>query len=214
MAKPVVYGAAYSVYVRAVRLVLAEKGVDYDLVEVDIFADGGPPSEHIRRHPFARIPAFEHDGFQLYESAAISRYIDEVFPGPALQPAEPRPRARMNQILSILDNYAYRTLVWEIFVERVRKPQRGEPADEAAIARALPRAATCLHALAALAGPNAFLVDGRLSLADLHAAPIFVYFGMVPEGERMLADEPRLAAWWAAMAGRASLAATRSPLER
>lgn len=213
MAKPVVYGATYSVYVRAVRLVLEEKGVPYELVEVDVFADGGPPTEHLRRHPFARIPAFEHDGFRLYESGAISRYVDEAFPGPALQPAEPQSRARMNQILSILDNYAYRTLVWDIFVERIRKPQRGETADEATIDRALPRAATCLRALAALAGPGAFLVDGRLSLADLHAAPIFGYFRMTPEGERLLAAEARFARWWRAMAEWPSVTATCSPLE-
>jgi len=213
MAKPVVYGAAYSVYVRAVRLVLEEKGVDYELVEVDIFAGGEPPTEHIERHPFARIPAFEHEGFQLYESGAISRYVDEAFPGPALQPAEPRPRARMNQILSILDNYGYRTLVWDIFVERVRKPQRGETPDEAAIVQALPRAANCLRALANLAGPGSFLVEDRIGLADLHAAPIFAYLRMAPEGGQLLAAEPRLVHWWTAMAARPSLAATRSPLE-
>ena len=213
MAEPVVYGAAYSVYVRIVRLALAEKGVDYRLEEVDVFAEGGPPPEHLGRHPFGRIPAFAHDGFALYEAGAIARYVDEAFPGPALQPTEPRERARMNQIVSIVDGYAYRTLVWEIFVERVRKPQQGAASEEAAIAAALPRARTCLAALADLAGPGDFLVGGRLGLADLHAAPMFVYFLMTPEGQAMWPEFPRLQAWWRAMAQRPSLAVTRSPLE-
>ena len=65
MRTPVLYGAASSVYVRAARLALAEKGVAYNLVDVDVFAPGGPPAEHMARHPFGKVPAFEHDGFQL-----------------------------------------------------------------------------------------------------------------------------------------------------
>jgi glutathione S-transferase len=66
--QPVVYGAPYSVYVRAVRLALEEKGVPYRLVPVDVFAPDGPPKEYFIRQPFGRIPAFEHGGFQLYEA--------------------------------------------------------------------------------------------------------------------------------------------------
>ena len=117
---PIVVGAPYSVYVRAVRLALEEKGVPYEIVPVDIFATGGPPPEHRARHPFGKIPAFEHAGFRLYEAGAITRYVDEAFPGPRLQPEDPHGRARMNQIISILDSYAYRTLVWDIC--RARRP--------------------------------------------------------------------------------------------
>src|SRR6516225_9595126 len=49
---PIVFGAPYSVYVRAVRLALEEKGVPYELVPIDIFAPGGAPPEHQVRHPF------------------------------------------------------------------------------------------------------------------------------------------------------------------
>ena len=123
--KPIVYGAPYSVYVRAVRLTLEEKGIAYDLVPVDVLAPGGPPTEHLTRQPFGKIPAFEHGGFRLYEAGAITRYIDEMFAGTRLQPPEARGRARMNQIISIFDNYVYRTLVWDIYVERVSRLARG-----------------------------------------------------------------------------------------
>ena len=116
--RPIVFGEPYSVYVRTVRLALEEKAVNYELVPVDVFASGGPPPEHKARHPFGKIPAFEHAGFRLYEAGAITRYLDEVFPGPRLQPEDARGRARMNQIISILDSYAYRTFVWDIYVER------------------------------------------------------------------------------------------------
>jgi glutathione S-transferase len=211
--KPTLYGAAYSVYVRAVRLALEEKGVPYELVEVDVFAEGGPPADYLARQPFGRIPAFEHDGFRLYESGAISRYVDEAFDGPALQPREPRQRARMNQAIGILDSYAYRTLVWDIFVERVRAPANGRTPDEARIADALPKAEVCLRAMGDTMGDEPWLAGAALSLADLHAAPIFVYFRMAPEGAAMLDRHPGLRRWWEGMAQRASMAATRSPLE-
>ncbi|MDP6705869.1 MAG: glutathione S-transferase family protein [Alphaproteobacteria bacterium] len=213
MAEPIVFGAAYSVYVRVARLALEEKGVAYRLEEVDIFAGEGPPTAYLERHPFARIPAFEHDGFRLYESGAISRYVDEAFDGPPLMPDSIRGRARANQILSILDNYTYRTLVWDIFVERVRKPQEGRATDEAHIQGALPKVRLCLAALADLKGEGPFLVGDHVSLADLHAAPIFVYFLMAPEGRELMAEQPRLEAWWSTVSERPAMAATRSPLE-
>ena len=212
--EPVVFGAASSVYVRAVRLALAEKQVPYRLVEVDVFAEGGPPADYRCRHPFGRIPAFEHDGFRLYEAGAISRYVDEVFPGPPLQPDAPRSRARVNQIQSLLDSYAYRTPVWDVFVERVRLPAQGRQPDEARIAAALPRAETCLQALVDLRGEGPWLAGPRLTLADLHATPMFAYFALAPEGARLLARQAGLERWWAAMSGRPSMSATRSPLEQ
>jgi len=107
--RPVVFGAPYSVYVRAVRLALEEKGIEYKLEPVDILAAEGVPSEHRLRQPFSKIPAFEHAGFHIYEAGAITRYVDEVFPGPRLQPESPRERASMNHIISVLDSYTYRT---------------------------------------------------------------------------------------------------------
>ncbi len=213
IAKPILFGAAYSVYVRIARLVLAEKNVDYDLIEVDIFAPDGPPADYRERHPFLRIPAFEHGELRLYETGAIIRYIDGAYPTPPLQPTDLRDRARMDQAISILDNYAYRTMVWDIFVERVRAPQRGRAPDEARIAAALPRARTCLEALDRLRRGQPYLAGQALSLCDLYAAPMLAYFTMAPEGAALLAAVPGLAQWWQRLAPRASMAATRSPLE-
>ena len=134
MPEPTLFGASYSVYVRVVRLVLAEKGVSYRQVDTDVFDPGGPPADYLRIHPFGRIPAFHHDGFRLYETGAITRYVDEAFSGPKLQPDQPKSRARMNQVISILDSYAYHTLVWDIFVERVRAPAAKREPNEAQIA--------------------------------------------------------------------------------
>lgn len=208
MARPVLYGADYSVYVRIARLALSEKGIDHDLVPVDVFADDGPPAWYVDLHPFGRIPALEHGGLRLFETGAITRYADEAFDGPALQPVGPVERARMNQIIGILDAYAYRTLVWDIYVERVSKPKRGERSDERRIASALDKATTCLQALAGLQGDARWLVGDRLTLADLHAAPIFAYFVQAPEAAALLAPHPRLGSWLQAVSARQSFIAT------
>jgi glutathione S-transferase len=204
MSKPVVYGADYSVYVRIVRLVLEEKSIDYELVPVDIFAADGIPSWYFEHHPFGRIPAFEHDGFRLYETSAIARYVDEAFDGPTLQPVEARPRARMNQIIGMLDAYAYRAMVWDVAVERLEK----EAPDETLIADGLRRASTALRALSSLKAPGAWLMGGELTLADLHAAPIIGFFVRVAEGRELLAEFPDIQAWWARIVQRPSFANT------
>lgn len=204
----VLFGASYSVYVRAARLALAEKGVPYRLEPVDVFAEGGPPAAHLARHPFGRIPAFQHDGFGLYETGAITRYVDEAFPGPALQPRAPQARARVNQLIGLVDAYAYRTLVWDLYVERVSKPRRGAAPDEARIAAAIPTARLCLAALGDLMGDGPWLVGETPTLADLHAAPVFAYATETPEVRELMSEAPKVAAWWERMRSRPSMAET------
>jgi len=206
--EPTLYGAAYSVYVRAARLALQEKGVAYRLVPVDVFSEQGVPADHLERHPFGRIPAFEYRGFHLYEANAITRYVDEAFAGPPLQPRSPEDRARVNQVISILDSYAYRALVWDIYVERVSAPERNRVSDEARIQAALPRARVCLTALEQIMGGGPFLTGPALTLADLHAAPMFAYFEQAPEGHALLESHGSVRSWWEMMAARPSVMST------
>ncbi|MFZ5791602.1 MAG: glutathione S-transferase family protein [Pseudomonadota bacterium] len=206
----VLYGADYSVYARIARLALLEKGVAHRVETIDVFA--GAPASYLELQPFGKIPTLDHGGFRLYETGAIARYIDEAFPGPALQPKDVQARARMSQIMSIVDSYAYRPMVWDIVVERALVPQGGGTPDEAKIAAALPKAETCLAALSALAGAP-YLLGEQLTLADLHLLPVIAYLRLVPEGQKLLAKAPKITAWWEKMAGRASVKDTRYPAE-
>lgn len=207
------YGLERSVYTRMARLALEEKGAAYTLHETEIFGPGGVPPEHLARHPFGRIPVLEHDGFRLYETASITRYVDECCAGPALQPAEPRARARMNQVIGVLDSYTYRPMVWGVFVERMRRPPSGAVPDEAGIAQALTAARTCLTALMAITQCRPFLLGEALSLADLHAFPILAYFALAPEGQALLAEYPALDTWLSMMSARPSVQRTKSHYE-
>ena len=213
MAKPIVYGPGFSTYVRSTLLTLEEKGVDYDLEFVDMLTGAAGTEPHIRRQPFAKVPAFHHDGMDLYETVAIMRYVDEAFDGPALQPADAKARARMEQILSIVDSYAYDALIKSCVIPRVVAPMVGGETDEAAIGEARPAMTTCVAALNALHGDSGgpFLVGDAVSLADLHLTPVYAYFSTMPEAE-LLADAPALRGWWDAMKSRPSVVATEPEL--
>lgn len=204
MRKPILYGADYSVYVRIVRMALLEKGVDYELVPVDVFAADGVPAWYLEHHPFGRIPAFEHGGFRLFETGAIARYVDEAFDGPALQPADARGRARMGQIIGMLDAYGYRAMVWDVAVERLEKTKP----DELLIASGLDRAETMLSVLTSLKAKGPWLLGDQLTLADLHAAPIVAYFTKVAEGRGLLARFAEIRDWYERIAARPSFART------
>ena len=207
--EPILYGADYSVYTRIARLALLEKYVSCRFETVDVFAPGGPSETYLRRHPFGRIPAFEHGQAALYEACAICRYVDEAFPGPPLQPADAAGRARVTQIVSLLDAYAFRPMVMDIYVERVSAPKRGRTPDEARIAAAMPQAERCLSALALMIGDAPWLAGPALTLADLHAAPMFSYFTQAAEGVALLGNWPSMREWWRRMAMRGPVAATR-----
>lgn len=212
MDQPILFGAAYSVYTRIARLALLEKGASFQFQEIDIFDDAGPPAGYLERHPFGKIPAFSDNGFDLYETAVITRYVDEAFSGPALQPSDARRRARMSQIIGLLDSYGYKAMVWDVFVERVRRPRQGHTADEAKIAAGLARADLCFDAIENIMGDRPFFVGDSPSLADLHAAPMFACLRVALEGMARVNARPRLAQWWSRMSARPSMRATPSPM--
>lgn len=210
MAKPILYGPGYSTFTRSARLAMEEKGVGYEHVEVDFMA--GMPAEQIARQPFSKVPAFEHDGFSLFETCAIERYIDEGFDGPRLQPEDFQQRARMAQIISIVDNYTYGPVIG-LCEQRIFAPMMGGEPDEAAIEAFLPDVQKCISTLENLVDGNSYLAGDTLSLADLHLAPVFAYFTTTPDSAAVLADKPGLRNWWESMKTRESMVNTEPQFE-
>src|SRR5215469_8712463 len=161
MAHPIVYGPAFSSCVWSARLALAEKGVTHELVEVRFGDHRQEP--HLSRHPFAKVPAFEHDGFTLYEAQAIMRYVDERFAGAPLQPEDVHEWSRMNQIIGIVDAYAWPSIAGTILVNRVLKPRfLGGLSNETATTAALPRARLCLSEIDRLMEDHRFLASEHI----------------------------------------------------
>ena len=208
MAAPVVYGPSFSTYVRTVRLALEEKPASYELIDVAMLKGAHQEPAFLARSPFGRVPAFSHDGFDIYETDAIVRYIDQVIPGQALQPMDAQPRARMNQIIGIVDSFAYPNMITRIVMHRLVRPMLGEQPDEAAIKSGIAASDLCLKEFERLMGANKFLAGDKVSLADLFVAPVYHYLALTPEGEQMLKPRARLRTWWDQMKARNSVTTT------
>lgn len=209
----VLYGLERSVYTRVARLALEEKGLPYCLIATEIFGPEGVPADHLLRHPLGRIPVLDHAGWCLYETQAIARYVDEAFDGPALQPGEARARARMNQVIGIVDSYAYRAMVWDLFVQTLRVPVEGGTPDPSRIAHGEAMARASLSALAAIQERAPYLAGSAPTLADLHAYPTLRYLDLVPGSRRLIDVWPSLRTWLERMATRNSVQHTRSSYE-
>ncbi len=209
MSDIVVYGVPGSPFVRAVQIGLEEKGVPYRLQPV------GPhelkSEAYLKRHPFGRVPAFEHGDLTLYETQAILRYLNDIYPEPPFVPADARAAARMNQIIGINDWYFFPKAAAIIVFQRVVGPiLLGAPTDEAAIAAAVPMAQTSVAELDRLLGSQRFLAGDKMSIADLMLAPQIDFLAATPEGKTLL-EGTGLKAWLARMNARASMIATQRP---
>lgn len=208
MAAPIIYGPGFSTYVRTARLALEEKPASYELVDVAMLQGAHKQPEHLARCPFGKVPAFSHDGFDLYETDAIVRYIDQAIPGHDLQPVEAKPRARMNQIIGIVESFAYTCMITKLVMNRMIAPMLGGKADEAVIKEALPSIELCLKEFERLMGNGKYLAGDKLSLADLFVIPVYHYLALTPEGEALLKPRAKIRAWWDSVKTRNSVVTT------
>ncbi|GLS24076.1 glutathione S-transferase [Labrys miyagiensis] len=196
------FGTPESVYVRIIKLILKIKKLDHVFVMADVFEDRGLPADYPARHPFRRIPSIEIDGVSLYETDAIAHYLDAVFPHPALIPSDPLEAARMRQIMRVVDAYAYRALVWDIYVPQWWREGR-EPGPEA-----LAAGLHVLLALEALMTP-AFRASPP-TLGWCYLAAVLAMTDSVIPGAGLIDQVPALRAWWNEIREGPLMIATRS----
>ncbi len=195
----ILYGFSTTTYVRTARLALEEKGVDYVLEGPDFKSE-----EYRHIHPFNRVPALEHQGKILFETLAITWFVDEQFDGPPLQPDKLMERAEMFQWISAINDYVFEPMVVQCIIERLVKPLRGLPTDEDAIHKAKPEIARQLDVFQNVLGNRDFLVGDRLTLADLFLVPIISYLAATPEGQELLPHHGAVMDWHDRIAERPS----------
>ena len=212
MATPVIYGPEYSTYVRTIRLTFEEKPAEYNLEPVHILGGEGQQSPHLQRQPFGKVPAFEHDGLSLYESDAIARYVDRVFPGKQLQPSDPRTAARMDQVIGIINSYGYASILGKVVWQRLIMPMTGGQADDRIVQESKPMVSLCLAEFERIKGSNRYLAGPEITLADLFLAPIFAYLDMTPDAKELLQPCSGLQGWWEEIRSRDTMIKTQPKL--
>jgi glutathione S-transferase len=193
---------ADSAYLWTAMMAADEKGVAYDFVPLVLGSE-----EHLKLHPFGKMPVMQQGGVILYETLAIAHYIDRAFPGPALQPLDPLGQAQMLRWISIVNAYVF-PVMNRFTKERIVKPAWGFDSDPAFLASAREPLALQMRLIDEAVSGGRWLAGERLTLADLFLLPHLLFFGRCPEGAAMLARAPAAAEWLGRMRARASYAAS------
>lgn len=144
-------------YCHRVRIVLAEKGITVDIVDVDAEA---LPDEVMDFNPYGTVPTLVDRDLRLYESRIIMEYLDERFPHPPLLPVDPVARANARL-------YMYRVeRDWYVLLERIVKGGEGEAA------QARKELRESLVATSPVFAAKSFFMSDELSLVDCCVAPL------------------------------------------
>ncbi|MBD2494547.1 glutathione S-transferase family protein [Nostoc sp. FACHB-280] len=199
MAKLTVYGTPLSTYVRTVRLLLEETGVDYTVQDIDIFKGENQSPEYLAKNPFGKVPTLEVDGEVIYETPAITDYLNTVFANNQFSLSEPMLQARMRQIITIIDNYFYPAAISKIVIQRLIVPIRGGKPDKEQIQNAIAPAQKAIQAIESITVGSPYLLGSQLTIADFFLIPVFIYLSQTPEYEAITAQTPKLQVWWNAV---------------
>lgn len=167
----IVHGSTLSPFVRKVMVFAAEKGLAVENTNV---GPGPKTAEFLAMSPFGKIPAFEDGDYKLCDSSAIVHYLDAQYPEHRLLPTEARALGRAIWFEEFADTIMF-AAVGPIFFNRVVAKLMGLDGDMAAAnkaeADALPPMLDYLEGVMTASG---FLVEDRLTLADISIAAPFV----------------------------------------
>lgn len=151
------FSALDCVVCHRVRLVLAAKGVNYEMVPVD---PAKPPEELVEVNPYHSVPTLVERDLVLYSASVVSEYLDERYPHPPLMPVDPLSRARLRLSMLRLEHD---------WVPQVQAIQAGSKAQADAARKKLRE-----HLINALPlfRISKFFLNTEMSLADCAVAPI------------------------------------------
>lgn len=165
------YHIALSPFCRKVRLVLAEKRIEVELVEDRYWEPG---SELLRRNPAGKLPVLRIDGRLLAESQAIVEYLDETIPVPALMPHAAPDRYEVRRLCAWFDDKFNAEVTQPVLTERVWKKvmKLGYP-DSRTVKEGLRAIREHAEYLTGLLESRRWLAGNTMTLADFTAAAHF-----------------------------------------
>ena len=174
-------GASPSNYVWTCRIALAEKGVAYRHSEVM------PHTAEVDAiHPFGKIPVMRHGAVEIFESRAICAYIDSVFPGPKLVPADPVEAAQVEQWISVVNTHIDPVCLRQYLRGYVFPGTPDGSPDRALIDAAVPKMEAQFAVMDRAVGKTGHLVGDAFTLADMNFLPILYYMGKWAESSALL----------------------------
>lgn len=202
------YGNRNSACTRSVLMVLAEKGVSVDFVDLDLSKGENRSESHLMLNPFGKIPVLEDDSMTLYESQGINRYLDAILPGIQLTPSDVRCRARMDQWLCIDSSY-FMPQAFNVVLQKIFLPMMGGETDHAVVGAAEENLKVVYRAMDAALEHSTYLAGEQVSLADL-AFVQYTDFLLQAKCENLIFGHEIVRRWWHLMAQRESY---KNPLQ-
>ena len=162
------YHVPLSPFCRKVRLSLAEKKVEVELVE-EKYWEADP--DFLRRNPAGKVPVLRIDGIVMAESAAICEYLEETRPEPSLMPVEPAARLEVRRLVGWFDDKFHHEVTSKLLYERVNKKvmKQGYP-DSTNVKAGAKAIKYHLDYMAWLLDHRRWLAGDAMSLADFAAA--------------------------------------------
>jgi glutathione S-transferase len=176
-----IIGGPASNFVWVTRIVCAEKGVPYTHVSA---MPHTPEVDAV--HPLGKIPGMRHGNVTLGESRAICRYIDQVFPGPSLVPADAAAGAKTEQWISIVCTAIDPIMLRQYLASYIFPGTPDSSPDRTRIDAALPKMEPQFALLDRAVAKTGYLVGETFTLADAYLTPILYYMGTRPESSAML----------------------------
>jgi glutathione S-transferase len=190
----VLWGFDGSTYVRTVKMVFSEKDFsDFEQVQLNVLEGDPKTPEHLLRHPFGKVPVLDHGETRLIETAAISRYINDILPGKSVVPTKVEDRARMDMTVGIVDSYAYGALLGGVAAYHLFPDFVGGK-NEKSRASGIETGRKTIEFAMNTKGSSPFIA-GDLSLADLYLAPIIFYVSLTPDKDAVFAVKG-FDDWW------------------
>lgn len=190
------YGFAYSTCTRLVALVCKEKEIPYELTNINLAKGEQKDPSFVAVQPFGQVPYIDDDGFLLYESRAIARYLIKKYPnqGTPLIPSDPKAEALFEQAASI-ETFNFSAFVSSIVAEKVFKPRRGLQPNEERVSELLASLLPKLDAYDVILGKQKYLAGDSVTLADLAHLPYGTAFYGAGFAE-VFDSRPNVARWW------------------
>ncbi|KAJ7501080.1 glutathione S-transferase [Mycena galericulata] len=184
-----------------VAMVLAEKQIPFEHIFVNLYTGDHKTPQFLEKHPFGQIPVLDDDGFILYESRAIARYLAEKYPdqGTSLVPTDLKQRAVMEQAASV-EFANLNPKVLKVLHEKVIKPKMGQPVDEAALAEHISDLSAVLKVYDGILSKQKYLAGDELTLADVFHLSYGPLFSNVLD--LMETTGPNTARWWKELTSR------------
>ncbi|KAJ7837411.1 glutathione S-transferase [Mycena olivaceomarginata] len=196
------YGDSNSTSTRRVGTVLYEAKVPFELIQIDRKKGEHKTPEHLEKQPFGRIPYIDDDGFILYETRAICRYIAAKYPDCKLIPTDPRKNALFEQAASIeLCNFEF--YAGTAVLESRGKPRRGLKTDQAALDASLAALDTQLDGYDAILAKHKYLAGDEVTLADLFHLPNAPVLESHAKSD-IMTRKPHVARWYKDLLSRPS----------